>query len=620
MSDVFKMVLSLSISGTLLYLLLTALQPLSKHFLSKTAQYGLYLVVIGRLLIPWAPRGTLTDHIVSHSGTQSAVQAALPPVSPTAVPLTQPASTATPAAFTTDPLAAWAQWDIWEIFALIWLVIATLLLLGKLLSYWHYSRTLRMQCSPVRDPAALHELSELQKQYGPKRPITLCTHAQLGTPTLLGFFRPTIVLPTEPIPIAELGYALHHELIHCQRGDFWYKWLVQFTLCLHWFNPFVHNLSRTIAHAGELACDEQLLRTLDASGRQAYGTTLLHALKRSQGQKMSPQSLSLTSNGKRFQERLESIVTFKQSTKTTFFLTLLLTAFVCTSAAAAGAYVPSQRPLADTLPEQTSQTPFFYTQSGYYQDGYILQLGWNIPDQHTAAYPIQTTFTPADGAPLTVYFTQESAAYAQDEQLLAALNETLSAIKKREHTEQGLLKLTAPLVVQIDGPYTQSPSVLAEQFYAENALVPFAAVYAVLVDTERTAYLQRIYQDGRVAFFGAVSEQAPTQTLNQIAHQSYQDDKVAFFSMAADSLSPDALEQFAAQSYQDGKVAFFSMTSDHLPAQSLQTYAQKAYQSENIAFFTLVCDHLSSQERAAFLNQAQKDKRVAFVSVLQAEN
>ena len=571
MSDAFKIILSLSAAGSLLYGLLLALSPLSRRFLSKTGTYLLYLVVIARLLLPWAPDGSLIARLLDMPGVQAS------PASPAALttPLAQQAAVLapTPAAVPLSPLSA--QPALWEIAASVWLAVAVLLLAGKLLSYAHYSRTLRAKSIPVSDPEALALLAELAAQHGLKRPVRLAVYPELATPILLGVFRPVIVLPAG-VPPEELAYILRHELVHCQRGDFWYKWLVQFTVCVHWFDPFVHHLSRTIVHAGELACDEQVLRRLDDSDRIAYGTTLLHALQRSQGQRPVPQLLTLTSNGRRFQERLASIMTFKRSTKTTLLLTILLTTFICTTAAATGAYTPPA-PLSE---EQTSHKGFTYTQSGYYQDGYIIQLGWNISAKAADAYPTRAALPQADGSTLTAYFADEAAAYAHDDRLLTALSQTISAIKSRQQASNSSRPLQMPLVVQVDGPYDRSPQELAAQFYQDKSLVHFMAVYAVLDEADRSAYAERIYQDGRSSFFGAVSGYIPPATLEDIAARSYASGRDSFFSIALGGLSPDAMH----------------------------AYAESAYTTKNISAFAIVVGYLTDEQKADFRARAQKDK------------
>lgn len=58
MNEIIKIVLSLSLSGSLLILILYLLQPLFKERLSRRWQYYIWLVVV-RLLLPFAPETNL---------------------------------------------------------------------------------------------------------------------------------------------------------------------------------------------------------------------------------------------------------------------------------------------------------------------------------------------------------------------------------------------------------------------------------------------------------------------------------------------------------------------------------------------------------------------------------
>ena len=59
MNETLKIVLSLSLSGTLLILLLFLLRFLFKERLSKRWQYYIWLVAVARLLFPFAPETNL---------------------------------------------------------------------------------------------------------------------------------------------------------------------------------------------------------------------------------------------------------------------------------------------------------------------------------------------------------------------------------------------------------------------------------------------------------------------------------------------------------------------------------------------------------------------------------
>ena len=91
-------------------------------------------------------------------------------------------------------------------------------------------------------------------------------------------FDPCVVLPGADMPEKNFLYIVLHELTHYKRRDMFYKWLVQVTVCLHWFNPLVHLMSREITKACEFSCDEAVLVKMGCNNAQDYGKTLLDAM------------------------------------------------------------------------------------------------------------------------------------------------------------------------------------------------------------------------------------------------------------------------------------------------------------------------------------------------------
>ena len=97
-----------------------------------------------------------------------------------------------------------------------------------------------------------------------------------GSPCLFGLLRPAIYLtPETDADETARRHCLAHEQTHYRHGDHIWPALRCVCLVLHWFDPFVWwaaALSRTDA---ELACDEDAVRCLGEAERTAYGRTLL---------------------------------------------------------------------------------------------------------------------------------------------------------------------------------------------------------------------------------------------------------------------------------------------------------------------------------------------------------
>ena len=352
MTECLKVLASLSLSGALAILALLILGPLLRGRVSRRWQYYVWLIAVFRLLLPLSPEispvGALFRAAEAPAAVRTAAPAApeinaLPGDAGTGGKSADPAPPETPGA--TKPVPEPAGPDLgpagpdWpRILILLWLGGALTLLVWKVTSCRAFSRCLRAGCRAVEDPARLDLLARTGEQLGVRRPVELYENPLAASPMLLGLFRPWVVLPSAAVPEAEFRHTVLHELTHHKRRDLAYKWLVQITVCLHWFNPLVWVMAREIDRACELACDEAVLGFLAPEERRAYGDTLLRALESGGGYRAAPASAGLGQSAELLKERLTAIMKFQKPSRRTALLSLVLAAALTTGAAAAGAY------------------------------------------------------------------------------------------------------------------------------------------------------------------------------------------------------------------------------------------------------------------------------------------
>ena len=105
--------------------------------------------------------------------------------------------------------------------------------------------------------------------------IRLLASPLAQSPMLVGFFCPTILLPSEHLPDGNARFILAHELTHFRRKDLWKKLLFLMVRCAHWFNPIVYLLNRDFSRWLETSCDEQVVSSLDRDQRKEYGRLLI---------------------------------------------------------------------------------------------------------------------------------------------------------------------------------------------------------------------------------------------------------------------------------------------------------------------------------------------------------
>lgn len=346
MAEYLKVPVSLSLSGSLVILVLLLCGPLLRGRVSRRWQYYVWLVAIFRLLLPLSPQASPIGALFREPEAPPAVQAASPYAAETvparAETAPNPLHPVQPSVPPPDPASAGISPA--EALALAWLGGALVLMVWRVSAYLHFLRCLRAGRREVSDPALLDLLARTGEELKVRRPVELWENPLAASPMLLGLFRPRIVLPSAAVSETDFRCTALHELTHYRRRDLLYKWLVQLTVCLHWWNPLVWVMAREIDRACELACDEAVLRRLKPEERLSYGDALLRALESGGGYRAARGSVSLGESAELLKERLSAIMKFKKPSKWTALLSLVLAAALTTGAAAAGAYTgPAKR-------------------------------------------------------------------------------------------------------------------------------------------------------------------------------------------------------------------------------------------------------------------------------------
>lgn len=366
MNEVLKVFLSMSFSGSLLILALLLAKSLLKNKISRQWQYYIWLAAVFRLLLPFGPETSLLGRTYQTAGQAINQTAILQRRSPLDVPNASAAAEHLTAARPRQDIVSLSKNYIW----LIWLAGALGLLIRKVTIYQGFTRYIRAGSTPVSDIEILDRLSIAAEQAGVKKPVELCIHPLISSPLLTGFFRPRIALPSADVSERDFAYIVLHELTHYKRRDMFYKWLVQITICLHWFNPIVHLMGREITKACEFSCDEAVLAKIKSDNARAYGKTLLNAMAAVRKYRENLGGVTLSENKKLLKERITAIMNFKKRTKTTWLITVALTLFIITSAIYVGVYNASAAPNQTPGKPQVSRSESDSTQANrYYEVG-----------------------------------------------------------------------------------------------------------------------------------------------------------------------------------------------------------------------------------------------------------
>lgn len=413
MNELLIRYVSVSFSAALLMTALMLLRPLYKNRFSKRWQYYIWLVVIIRLLIPWNPGNGLVGYYCHE--IQGKIQSAIGQISERVNSAVDSSTEHTEekdeikneiaVVAQEQPLPDQKETDsektnamkiqdipsentklaffkniannIW----IFWLVTALILFIRKITIYQSFVKFLKAGCVTVDEINRLEILGKVMEQNGLRCKTELYKNSLTASPLLIGFFHPAVVLTKTELSDIDFYYIALHELTHYRRRDMFYKWLVQFTIYLHWFNPFIYVLEREVSRLCELSCDEAVIKKLDADGRRAYGDTLLRAMREGGFYKNAFASITLLQGKELLKERLGAIMKEKRKTGWTVVFSAVAALLFAGSAVVAGAYVQPQavpKVKSESKKEETSLSEYkMIEQNGNF---YILYKGANEQD------------------------------------------------------------------------------------------------------------------------------------------------------------------------------------------------------------------------------------------------
>ena len=624
MNEFIKILLSLSVSGALLLLLILGLKPLYKNRFSKRWQYYIWIVVALRFLLPFTPDNAIVGSLFEKIDTV-AITNEIPTSPNIPVPADTGNNNAEPIQTNREINAAAMREPINKYVCLffIWSALALILFVRKITVYQGFIQYIKAGNKEVSDIKILNLLSDCEEKLNIKTRVELSRNSLIASPMLIGFFRPRIILPISELEDRELSYIFVHELIHYKQRDMFYKWLIQIVVCVHWFNPFVYLLEKEVNKSCELSCDEKVISVLDDTARREYGDTLISFLKSNNLYKSSLASVTLTEGAEQLKERLGAIMNFKSKTKTIRVLTVILTLFILSGAVFIGGYsvsaaTDSKETSKSSIPEKkgngkstyiydenlgygwylddenldnndlenANSYQYSYTQNGYYCNSYIIEMGWNLYAKNQDYYGA-TEIVFEDESKMTVYFSDSVKDYLNDREAISAIKELIYSLKNTDISPA----IEMPLIISITPVAADDIPVLTEQYFQNEDLIRFSALFSVLDETTQKDYYKKAYDA----------------------------DKIALFSTIIQDMDTNLVLQYVDKSEQDNKTNFFAVLSNYMPLSDLKRYVEKYYENNNIARFTILLDCMTKEEKQEWLKRAQTDRKTNFVAVLSNE-
>lgn len=211
----------------------------------------------------------------------------------------------------------------------VWAIGAAVVLAYQALTCRAASAKLRRWKLPVTDERLLTALARAKGAVGLRRKVSLWLCPEVSSPMLRGLIRPEILLPRGDYTDEQLDAILRHELIHCRRGDLWWKLCGMIAAGLHFFNPLVWIARRRMEAEMEQSCDDAVFRAGGVS-RQTYGETMLAVARQGLATRAGGLNTHFHPSAKTLKQRFVNIVDSSAKRAGVWLIVLaLIVAAVC---------------------------------------------------------------------------------------------------------------------------------------------------------------------------------------------------------------------------------------------------------------------------------------------------
>lgn len=339
LDSIFGWILQASWQAAVLVMLVLCAQWVFRNRLSPAWRYGLWMLVVVRLLVPVSPQSAVSIFNLARlnparlesaplddteSGASAPKDFATPdPFPPNNSMTVQPKgdshrahvvesrAVANPGEAPATPIQPIRSSPIQSMrfAALVWLAVAGLLLLRLI---WAQS-VLRARLkghAQVQDPRLVPLIAECCARMGVDEPITIVETKLVQSPAVCGLLKKWLLLPAgfaNRFSDAELRHVLLHEFAHLKRRDLEVHWLMTILQALHWFNPVVWFAFGRMRADRELATDTLALARVSASDNLAYGETILKVVEGITRSAARPGMVGIAESKAQLKERLRAI-------------------------------------------------------------------------------------------------------------------------------------------------------------------------------------------------------------------------------------------------------------------------------------------------------------------------
>lgn len=353
LNELFKIILSLSLMGSILAVIILIIKKLFIHKFNSHWHYYIWVLLIIRLVVPFTPESpisifnlfpttvytfnvpqegiitdirnpqintearnlnsgekdvNLQDNQGDTIGTDSVIIGGYRQINP-------------------DPKGKMGWHDS---FGILWVMGVIAMLSWNLVVNSLFSYMLKRQ--PIfHNEDIIAIFIECKNRMSIKKDISIINSDKIYTPSLFGLFKPKLLVSfgiLDNLSENEIKHIFYHELAHLKKKDILINWVMVLIQSIHWFNPMVWYSFKRMRQDGEVSCDAYVLSMLEPIEHKKYGNTIIKLLDTTTKSLLSPITTGAANNKSDIKRRITKIAVFKKSPYRWSIIALVVVAII----------------------------------------------------------------------------------------------------------------------------------------------------------------------------------------------------------------------------------------------------------------------------------------------------